>query len=370
MHSRLNFAARDLPTSDPLSAAEGGPGANRYSRLLLRKFPDAPIERLWREFLNRVDCPAHYDSPDYFLEPYWKDENPFAVLLFRDHRAVGALTGLDQGWQMMSGRASRPQICVAKDEDTHLLTQALADALTAYFPNAKLFTVYGWSTVALPGLADRGFRQVPLEGDVVLDLGPGAKAIFNTLTKCRRNIRTAIRNGIEVTEATTEEDVEAYWRLYLSWKQTDRKKIHHNREYAMLAAVQQMRNNHRRFLARYKGEVIAATGVRFYPGGLVEYANNCSRDEYLPLRPNDLLMWRVIEWACEQGFPRLSMGGAHTFLRKWSDTVIPIHRYRLDRTFLHSVELKEEAAAQVRKLTRRLPAPVQGALKSLLRYGS
>lgn len=131
-----------------------------------------------------------------------------------------------------------------------------------------------------------------------------------------------------------------------------------------------MRNNHRRFLARYKGDVIAATGVRFYPDGLVEYANNCSRDEYLPLRPNDLLMWRVIEWACEQGFPRLSMGGAQTFLRKWSDTVIPIHRYRLDRTFLHSVELKEEAAAQVRKLTRQMPAPVQGALKNLLRYGS
>lgn len=59
----------------------------------------------------------------------------------------------------------------------------------------------------------------------MLDLCQGAKAIFNTLTKCRRNIRTAIRNGIEVTEATTEEDVEAYWRLYLAWKQTERKRF-------------------------------------------------------------------------------------------------------------------------------------------------
>jgi lipid II:glycine glycyltransferase (peptidoglycan interpeptide bridge formation enzyme) len=174
---------------------------------------------------------------------------------------------------------------------------------------------------------EQGYRELALEGDVVLDLRPGAKFIFDHFPlNRRRDIRKAMRSGIEVSEA-----------------------------------------NHRRFLARYKGEVIAACGVRFYPGGLVEYANNCSRDEFLRLCPNDLLVWRMIEWACENKFPALSMGGAHPFLRKWGTTVVPVHRYRLDRTFLHRVELREEAMAQIRQLIHRLPPPLQTTLKTLVR---
>jgi CelD/BcsL family acetyltransferase involved in cellulose biosynthesis len=131
-----------------------------------------------------------------------------------------------------------------------------------------------------------------------------------------------------------------------------------------------MRANHRRFLACYKGEVIAAAEVRFYRGGLVEFANNCSRDEYLHLCPNDLLVWRMIQWACENGFPRISTGGAHPFLRKWSDTVIPVYRYRLDRTLLHYVELKDEATMQTRLLFKRLPTRLQTALRTLLRHAA
>jgi hypothetical protein len=289
------------------------------------------------------------------LEPYWRNENPFAILLFCGDRVVAVLSGLDHGWEVTSGLASRPQVCIDRNADVCEISQALADALMSHFPDAKLLTIYGWGSLSLPGLADRGFRELALEGDAVLDLRPGAKSIFDQLPKNRRrDIRTAIRNGIEVVEATTDEDAQAYWDVYSAWKRTNRKQIHHNRDFAMLLAVQRLRANHRRFLARYKGEVIAASGIRFYPGGMVEYANNCSRDEYLHLLPNDLLVWRMIEWACAHGFPVLSMGGAHSFLRKWASTVVPIHRYRLDRTFLHQVELKEKMTAQLRRLFRRL----------------
>ena len=339
-----------------------------YSSLLLRQFPDEPTEKLWRDFLTRVTYPAHYDSPEFFLEPYWKYEMPFAVLLLCSGRVVAAITGFDQGREIVSGLGSRPQICIARDADVGLTSRTLADAMVSHFPHAKRFIVYSWGPRDLPGFVTRGFRKLELERCVFLDLRPGANSIFDNFpSNRRRDIRKAMRNGIQVKEATTDADFEAYWSVHSAWKRTSRKKINHRRDFAAMAAVQQMRANHRRFLAYYEGEVIAAAGVRFYPNGLVEFANNCSRDEYLHLCPNDLLVWTMIQWACENGFPRLSLGGAHPFLRKWSDTVIPVNRYRLDRTLLQYVEFKDEATMKARLLIQRMPTRLQTALRMLLR---
>jgi Acetyltransferase (GNAT) domain len=323
---------------------------------------------MWREFLSGVDYPAHYDSPEFFLEPYWKNRNPFTILLMRRGRVIAVLTGLDQGWQVISGLPSRPQLCIAKDEDADATSQALGEALMTRLPDAKVITVYSWDSVAVRGFANRGFHKLSLEGDAVIDLSPGTAVLFNHLVPHRkRDVRKAIRSGVEVAESTTDADMQAYWYVYSAWKSTKRKRIHMDRDFATLAAVQQMRANHQRFLAWYKGEAIAASGIRFYPGGLVEYANNCSLDEYLHLCPNDLLIWRIIEWACEHGFPMLSLGGASTFHRKWSNAMIPICRYRLDRTFLHQVELKEEVTAKVRHFVSRLPGPLRTVLKTIVR---
>jgi hypothetical protein len=361
--SVARFSPEPVKSTGSVQCLSRLPDSAPYPSLLLRGFPEAPTEELWREFLARVRYPAHYDSPEFFLEPYWRNQRPFAILLLNENRVIAALTGFDQGTEIVSGLASRPQVCFDLTLDESATSQALADAAARHFPNAKLVTLYTWSHNRLPGLVERGYRELTLEGNVVLDLRPGAKFIFDHFPlNRRRDIRKAIRNGIEVSEATTDEDAQEYWAVYSAWRRTDRKHIHHNRDFAMMATVQQMRTNDRRFLARYKGEVIAASGVRFYPGGLVEYANNCSRDEFLHLRPNDLLVWTMIEWACNSNFLALSMGGAHPFLRKWGDTVVPIQRYRLDRTFLHRVELKEQASSILRQMARSLPMPIQSLL--------
>jgi len=54
-------------------------------------------------------------------------------------------------------------------------------------------------------------------------------------------------------------------------------------------------------LARYNDEVIAGVVLRFFPGGVVEHAANSSLQSALHLKPNDLLHWRAIEWACADG---------------------------------------------------------------------
>jgi CelD/BcsL family acetyltransferase involved in cellulose biosynthesis len=110
-----------------------------------------------------------------------------------------------------------------------------------------------------------------------------------------------------------------------------------------------------------------ASGIRFCPGGVVEYANNCSLDEFMKLSPNDLLFWRTIEWACQHGFKRYTMGGAHPFLRKWGGTVVPVGRDRLDRTIFRRYDMKENLADEARKLLRRMPPSWKERMRKFIR---
>jgi Acetyltransferase (GNAT) domain len=323
--------------------------------LILHDFPPLEVATGWRGFLGRVESPSHYSAPEYFLEPYWEGKNPFAVLAWSGDKIVGVLTGLHIKGQVTCGLPSRPQICIDKGVDATETTRTLAEGLLREAGRARLITVYTWDWTPLPGFEQQGFRILKAESNVVLDLSLGIEELSKQSNENRRrNIRIATRNGIQVSQAATAEDVADYWEVYSQWRKTERKKIVHNHTLAMIQKVHEMRGNHRRFLARYKGKLVAATGLRFYPGGLIEYANNCSLDEYMNLRPNDLLIRKTMEWACEQGFSKYSLGGAHPFLRKSGGTVVPIYRYRMDRTFLRHHDLAEGIGAVARALRRRL----------------
>ena len=336
--------------------------------LILHDFPSPGIEVLWRDFLGRVELPAHYNTPEFFLEPHWTGKRPFAVLAFDEGKIKGVLTGLHNGDEVVSGLQSRPQICLEQKADEVLTTDILAEGLLGEAGGANLITVYSWASTPLPAFERRGYGVRELEGNVVLDLRLGADALLKGFhSNRRRNIQAAVRNGIEVREETTEEDLAAYWEVYSAWRKTERKKIQHNQTFASIEKVHHLRGNHRRFLASYKGKVIAATGLRFFRGGIIEYSNNCSLDEFIHLRPNDLLIWKTIQWACAEGFSRYSLGGAHPFLRKSGGTVIPICRYRLDRTLFRRHDLKESIAGMARDMLRRMPVPLQGRIRKVLR---
>lgn len=323
--------------------------------LVLHEFPPPEIESAWRECLNQIEYSAHYDSPEFFLEPYWKLGEAFAVLALEKNRVIGVLTGLHQGRHVTCGVQSRPQVCISPTDSIPQASGALAQGLLYESNSAELVTLFAWSWTQLPGFEYVGFRKRECEGDVLLDLRVGKDILFKDMHENRkRNIRLAVKNGVEISEEVSSEDLAGYWSVYSAWKHTPRKQIHHNRSFQQLEAIHNMPQNHRRFLAKYQGKVIAATGLRFYRGGLVEYANNCSLDEYLHLRPNDLLIWRTIEWACEQGFSRYSLGASHPFLRKSGGTIIPIHRYRLDRSFLGRHHLRERVGDISRRFANAL----------------
>ena len=336
---------------------------------ILHEFPSLGLERAWRECLNRVEIPSHYDSPEYFLDPLrGQATRPFAVLALENDQVRGVLTGFHLGKEVMSGLSSRPQICVDGTETaTTLKTLSEGLLVEADDAEAELVSVYTWSSLELSPFSADGFRRRKLLGTVVLDLTRGADALFKEFSKDRRrNIRFAEKHGVEVREATTDQDIFDAHQVYSAWRGTERKQVHSDWSLADFSKTVRLTKNRRLFLALLSGKVIAINIFRFYPGGLFESAANSSLDQFNLIKPNDLFSWRGIQWACAQGFRRHSLGGAHEFLLRFGGTVVPILRYRVDRTLFLRHDLKESLNATGRFLLRHSPPRIDQTVRKLL----
>jgi hypothetical protein len=330
---------------------------------ILHSYPDdMSVNDRWKQFLTRADFPAHYVSPEYFREPFLRDKRPFVVLAWQGERVVAALSGIHEEQQLICGLVSRPQICFDKTVDFAAASDALVAGLLNEAGADKLITLYSW--VPLNALSKYGYRCKQEEGVVMLDLTKGSDELFKQFAQTRRtDIRNAIKRGIEVFIAGTHDEFKAYYEIYAEWCQ--RKKI----APSSFEVIEEALNlqNRRLFLVRYEGKIIAATIIRLYPGAMIEYAANSSIGEYLKLRPNDLLQWRVVEWACGEGYKRYSLGGAHLFVRRMGGSIVPVYRYRVDRTLLHSYELREALAQSGRNVFSALPGSLKTRVRSALK---
>ncbi len=334
---------------------------------IIREFPAPDLERAWRDFLTRAEFPAHYDSPEYFVEPLWPGKPRFAVLALHGEKVTGVLTGLHAGKNVMCGLPARPQISIDPAGDTAAIVEALVQGLLAEAKSAELVSVYTWSYLQLPQFSARGFQTQELQGNVVLDLTLGPDALFKQFAKDRRrNIRYAEKNGVEITEVTSEQDIADSYAVYSDWRETERKTVHTRRvSFETFAKAARLTGNRLRLLARVAGKPVAINSFRFFPGGLFESSANSSLDEFTHLKPNDLLQWRGIEWACAHGLRRHSLGGSHQFLLRFGGTVIPIVRYRLDRTFLRRHDLQDTVQGVGRRIVAKLPPAVGKSIRKL-----
>lgn len=336
-----------------------------FSTKVLHEFPDTDIEQAWRRGLHRMKLPAHYNSPEFFKEPFFEGKRPFAVLAFDGESVAGIVTGIHDGAEAACGQPSRPQACIAEDTDASGAGAALARGLVEEAGSARLISVFSWEQ--LGGLEQFGFRLRQLEGNVILDLSLGPEALFEQFERSRRrNIRLAIRHGVEVFQMSTSQDARAYYDVYREWQSTPRKRIVWDEvPFEVFERARTLKENRVVFLAKHSGKIIAGGSFRFLSGGLVESASNSSLDEFLDLKPNDLLHWHAIQWACAEGFKAYTLGSSAPFHRRFGGAVAPVYRYRLDRTSLRRIDRAEALQEGSRKLFRRLPGPVQKTLRRL-----
>jgi hypothetical protein len=226
--------------------------------------------------------------------------------------------------------------------------------------------LHAWQEI--PEFQNLGMQVRPSNDEtsvVVLDLSDDAEAIFARFSQTRRNeIRRAIKQGaVEVKELETELELAELYKIHCEWnarKGNDAGTL----EDMQRAAAQ--RNNRRVFIAKTEGRVIAGSFYRFTRGGVVEYAANFSMPEHQKLRPNDLIGWHAIRWACDNGFSHFSMGGSHLFLRRFGGETLTTYRYRLDQSVFRLHDLRESAREFGVAAFRRLPENVRSGVRKVL----
>jgi hypothetical protein len=311
--------------------------------------------------LAQSDFPTHYTAPEYFLEPVLRRSKPFAILSLAGEQVTGVLTGIHQGDHVQSGLSVRPQIAFSRDADRAEAMRGLIAGLLEEAKSAKLVDLFVWSEMA--ELIDARFHKRPYEGVVLMDLPKNSDTIFRKFsTKRRTDIRRLIKSGISVAPAETREALSEFYAIHLEWARRKGQPAVGEEEFRETFALT---GNRRLLLARYKGQVIAGVVHRFFPGGVMEYAANNSRESALQLRPNDLLQWRAIEWGCAEGLTKYSLGGAHPFLRKFGGEVVATTRCRLDLSIFRGYTVRDWLADTAERARPLLPDRLTNVARSL-----
>jgi Acetyltransferase (GNAT) domain len=334
-----------------------GAGDNAIRFKILHEFPAPDVERAWRDCLERVEFPSHYNTPEYFYEPYWPEKQRFAVLAFEGNAVTGILTGMHDGGRLMCGLPSRPQICVDPTANTAAAMDALARGVISEAVSTELIAVFTWPSLELPGFRKHRFKRRGLPGNVVLDLTQGPEELFKQFSKDRRrNIRFAEKNGIVIEQATTSEQIKEAYEVYSAWRKTQRKEVRgEGFSFEIFDRAARLTGNRLLLLARLSGKVVAINIFRYCPNGLFESAANSSLDEFIHLKPNELLQWRGIEWACQHGLRRHSLGGSHQFLTRFGGAIVPVIRYRRDQTLFRKHDIRDAVRDAGRETLSKMP---------------
>lgn len=218
---------------------------------ILHEYPSESLERAWRASLPLLERPAHYSSPEFFLEPSWAGKNPFVILALSDGAVVGVLPAMHEGSKV----SSRRYVSLARNVDAIAASDALARGLLVEARTAKLITVDSW--VPLECFHGYGFRRRSQRGTIVLDLNQGPETLFKQLNTRRRNgIRRASRRKVSIYQPTSEQDIHAFYAVYSAWHGTKRKRIH-GEKLSINTFLERFRSsdNFQMFLARVSGKI-------------------------------------------------------------------------------------------------------------------
>lgn len=331
---------------------------------VLECYPGTVDEAAWRDCLANSDDASHYTSPDFFLEPWFRESRAFAILAIVDARVDGVLTGVMSGGVAECGLAVRPQLSRRRSCNQAIVDEVLAEGLLS-LPTREsgLLKVYSWEP--LLAFDGRGFSsRINQEETILLDLSLGPDALFAQFNATRRNmIRRAKREGVIVLPYSHESDFREYYELYQNW-------CAFKRLPAQPRDVQQQAlssRNRLTLVARHKGNIVGSSIFRFQRGGLIEYAANISRRKESVVGHNDLLLWSGIEWACREGFLKLSLGGAHFYLQSFGGKTVPTYSYRLDRTAFRRHNLRDGVRGTLSMAFRALPSQLQAVIRRVLR---
>ena len=170
----------------------------------------------------------------------------------------------------------------------------------------------------------------------------------------RRNARTAIHQGVNIVWGSQPEHLNAFYQLHLQTRRRQGAPIQPKRFFELLYS-HLIAPGLGSIVLAYQGAQCLAGAVFLYWQSTFTYKYGASDIHYLSLRPNDLIFWSAIQWACEHGYKVFDMGrsdldnpGLSRFKHGWG----------AEETMLHYTTLSARPPGQATGRLLKLVKPV------------
>jgi len=154
-------------------------------------------------------------------------------------------------------------------------------------------------------------------------------------SEVRRAIRKAEKNGLFIKRAGTREEVETFYRLYLSSMERNRAMAKYPVQwfYGLFEVLVQQRKADFLFAFKDPDQYVAGVFLIYSPTS-VHYLHNGSDETYLESRPNDLIVDHIIQEGLKEGKAVLDFMGSDPkdlsllrFKEKWGSQSKDIFTY-------------------------------------------
>ncbi|MFC1782200.1 lipid II:glycine glycyltransferase FemX [Planctomycetota bacterium] len=197
-----------------------------------------------------------------------------------------------------------------------------------------------------------------------LNLSDDTEKVFSCFrSSVKRNIRKALKEGVEVRLDHSEASIKKYYHLHCL---TRKRQGIPPQPYSFFNNIYNhviSRNLGFILLADYKQKNIAG-GVYFSFGKKTLFKFGASDQDYQYLRANDLIMWKAIEWYCKNGYEKFCFGrtdfdneGLKRFKSGWGieENIIRYYRYCFSQNKFIKEEGKQKKSFTVFK---KMPIPL------------
>lgn len=144
----------------------------------------------------------------------------------------------------------------------------------------------------------------------LVDLKRSKEELWSDLKKDKKRAVTKAKNkGVEVQEIIEKGLLYDFYDLVAETYKIRKTPLEDIGYFEAVFDVLVPKNMAKFFVARYEEEYIAARLVLTYNGIISDWHVGASRD-FLSLKPNDLLVWHILEWGSKNGFHTFDFGGA------------------------------------------------------------
>ena len=166
---------------------------------------------------------------------------------------------------------------------------------------------------------------------------PAEEIWASFIQNARWGVRKAEKSGVMVAEATQWSEWDAFRQIHVEHSRAHGTTTKSPEFFRYLYDGFYPQNMTKVFVSRHEGEIIAGMLFLVCRDTMVYYIG-ASNPAYLPLSPNDPIMWHAMQWGKENGVrllnledtypnPSSNLYGIHKFKEKWGGRLVPRDLY-------------------------------------------